>query len=986
MRRACLPACLLAAILVAGEAADAATRYDPSLRFRVLRTAHFVIYFHQGEDRLARRLASIAETTRTRLSERFGLPAPARTHVVLVDQTDNSNGWATPVPYDTIEITAAPPLPESWLGNSDDWLELAFAHEYTHILHLDRAEGGMRLLRAVLGRSPVTFPNLFLPAWQIEGLPTYAESAMTGRGRLGAGDFANVMDQAARRGRFPSIDRASGGLVSWPGGTAPYLYGGFFHAYLADRYGESRFGELARRTAGRLPFFGGAAFNRTYGTSAKDAWADFARDRTGTAARARGDAVPLTQLTHHGFAVEAPRFAPPMSGDAPSDEVWYGVRTPDGFPGLHRVSLDTGRSRRVADRYLGNGLSVSDRWVYFDQLEVSRAVSLVGDLYALDRVTGRTWRLTRGARMSSPDVSPDGRHLAVVVSQPGGRALAVLVLHDPSAPNAPPAPDAAPAVTLVEPGGQYGGPRWSPDGARLTAERQRADGTSEIVIIDPATLDVHVVVSSRRDRNVTPTWSPDGRSIVFAATRDSDPFQLYRVDIPAPHATTAPAPVRLFATGHGATAPALSPDGRTVVFVGVTDRGDDLFAARLPDTEEGPAAAAVAAPIPAPAPTDHDAVPANDQPDSPDERYSPWPTLTPRAWMPLVQADGDRWQLGASVGGGDVLGRHFYDARVLWPLSGNANLAGPGSGRRPDWGVDYAYDRWRPTLFVSAADTTTPLLDQVLAPGLPPENLEQREREAAFGIYLPLRRVRYSMSWMASLDLVENTLRSSTFASVTTRNAVRLAAAGTSARVYGYSISPEGGLSAVATFEAVSPALGADGQAQAGTVDIRGYLPIGPPHAVLAVRAAAGVSTGDVSVRRFFSLGGSGPRPADFEFGRRALGLLRGFPLDSFVGSSLAVLNVDYRAPLWRVERGVRTWPVFLNVLHGAVFADAGSTWIGTRARGPLRTSLGAELSVDLTLGYGFPLTLAAGSAWTRDPSGQRPGGGAVFVRLGRAF
>ena len=110
--------------------ARAADRYDPRLRFRTVRTAHFDIHAHQGEEALARRLAGIAERVRAKFEPVLGVPR-GRVQVILVDQTDLSNGWATPAPYDAIEITAVPPSAESLIGNTDDWLELVFTHEYT---------------------------------------------------------------------------------------------------------------------------------------------------------------------------------------------------------------------------------------------------------------------------------------------------------------------------------------------------------------------------------------------------------------------------------------------------------------------------------------------------------------------------------------------------------------------------------------------------------------------------------------------------------------------------------------------------------------------------------------------------------------------------------------------------------------------------------------------------------------------------------------
>src|SRR5207245_4968412 len=123
------------------------------------------------------------------------------THVVLVDQTELASGSATSVPRDTIVVTATWPAGSEFIGRTDDWLRLVFTHEFTHIVHLDRSEGWARAVRAVFGRTPLAFPNLFLPTWQIEGLATYEESLITGEGRLHAGDFRAIVREAARSGQ-----------------------------------------------------------------------------------------------------------------------------------------------------------------------------------------------------------------------------------------------------------------------------------------------------------------------------------------------------------------------------------------------------------------------------------------------------------------------------------------------------------------------------------------------------------------------------------------------------------------------------------------------------------------------------------------------------------------------------------------------------------------------------------------------------------------
>ena len=135
----------------------------------MLATPRADIYFHKGEEALARRLAQVIDEVVPDVDRRLGGPPSGRLRVILVDQTDVSNGWATVVPYNLIEIGAVPPSGSSVIGNTDDWLRMVFAHEYTHVVHLEKSRGWIGGLRKVFGRLPILYPNLFVPDWQIEG-------------------------------------------------------------------------------------------------------------------------------------------------------------------------------------------------------------------------------------------------------------------------------------------------------------------------------------------------------------------------------------------------------------------------------------------------------------------------------------------------------------------------------------------------------------------------------------------------------------------------------------------------------------------------------------------------------------------------------------------------------------------------------------------------------------------------------------------------
>ena len=182
-----------------------------------------------------------------------------------------------------------------------------FVHEYTHIAHLSRAGGWINGLRRGFGRMPLLFPNLYQPVWAIEGIATWQESTTTREGRVAAGDFRLLLDRAAAAKRFDPLDRVNGGNVDWPGGNGPYLYGGYFHDFLARKYGPDSIHALAAETGRRLPYLGSRAYKKVFGRSLGQLWKDF-EAATDTLDPAASDSRAV-RLTHHGFQVSTPRYA-----------------------------------------------------------------------------------------------------------------------------------------------------------------------------------------------------------------------------------------------------------------------------------------------------------------------------------------------------------------------------------------------------------------------------------------------------------------------------------------------------------------------------------------------------------------------------------------------------------------------------------------------------------------------------------------------------
>ena len=969
----------LAAVSVvsAPRVASASGPLDPRLQFRQLRTAHFTIYFHQNEESLARRLAAIAEDARTRVGDALGVTPPLHTDVILADQSENANGWASPLPRDTVFLNAAAPSGAEFIGKADDWLRVLFTHEYTHIAHLDRSNGWARIARGLFGRTSLAFPNLSLPQWQIEGLAGWQESALTGVGRVGAADFRAIERVAAADGHPLRLDQVNGGLTTWPDGHAAYAAGIGFHEYLVGRFGDATLGQLANATARRLPFLASGAFKGIYGESLGSLWREYTREVVARAATMPHTTRDLTPLAHERSAViTGPRFAPADCAGC-EDTVVYSVQSPDGFPALRVIEQNGTGDRRLATRYLGSTLGVHAQIVVFDQQELRRNVGLYSDLYALDRQTGNVRRLTTESRLQDPDLSPDGQ--SVVATRARGDRRDLVLVHLYGAGGLPGLIAFSDIETLASASStDYSAPRWSPSGRLIAVEQRRLGALPGVVVLDPVTKHVTREISHPSARIVTPTWRPDEGAIVASADFNAEPFDIYEFELGAEHR------VRRLTKTDGALWPDVRRDGRMLAFAGYTADGYGLFTVPYSPTSgmrAAPPPPRLPTPLPpTPLPTP-DAATA-DAAEVRDSGYSPLGTLAPTAWTPVLFSDADGTRAGGFLSGADVLGRHAYTVGLDWFVNMATVDRSPSRGT-PDWNASYAYTRWRPSFFASAGqqaqvkvvvNRTTSAASAVAVV----------QRQVQVGVLVPIEHVRQSTQVLASVLRTEDRYLLADSSRTATLVSARAGLAHNTARHYGYSISREHGVTLGATIERAVRALGSQAEGTTSTFDGRAFLPGFGLHHVVALRGAAGASTGADLARQTFGLGATSASPSVLDFGGDALGLLRAGGGSLVAGSRIGVANMEYRFPLARLERGLGTWPLFLKWIHAAVFADLGRVYGSTASSRVWRRAEGGELAIDGVAGFALPFTASAGVAWGQDSRGAN--GPTAYMRLGHSF
>jgi len=918
-------------------------------------TPHFRVHYHEGLGELAQRSARALEAAHRRLTPLLERAPEGRVEVVLSDDTDSANGSATVWMRTEMHLYAVPPDSRSELNDYEDFLWNLVVHEYAHVLHLGDIGGVPWLVNRVFGQ--LWIPNGIEPRWFTEGLAVRYESAASGGGRVRASIYDMYLRSEVLEGRFHGIDDASGAPTTWPRGGLAYLHGARFLDWVAQTYGAHALTAYHHDYGSQvIPFAVNDTARQHLGESWIELYGHWEREVTAqiegqaAAVRPRGERSP-TRLTSRGAGTGEPVFLDP-------DRVLYVEDSADRRAALRSVWVNGAADRRLTDLYGGGTLAVApDRsFAVVSQTLVHRQFYYYEDLFRFELKTGSLEQLTHGARLTEPDVSPDGRTIVAGRRLTGGRmALATLPACGES--GGPVQNVYAPPQSL-----SVYTPRFSPDGRKIAFSEQRPSGR-DIRLLDLATGTVEDVT---RDRalDLDPAFAPDGRSLYFVSDR-TGVFNVYVRDLE----TGRTKQVTNVLTG--AFRPAVSPDGRRLALVTYTGKGFDvavldLDPARFLDAPE--------VDLERPAPPDWES--RESYPVAP---YRPLDTLRPYYWLPTAGADAMGPTVGITTSGADVVGRH------AWALDVQLGL----SSLQPSFSAGYATQLFYPDLTVQIGS------DLGTVPNAPRLRYE-RQYYGSASLSFPFTRLdqswsvglgyelRYYDPW--ALETPHDPTGELPFrADQGLAATLSLNLGFSNARRYADSISPESGVSLRLNLRGARPEWGSQFTSYAAEGSLTGYLPM-PwlEHHVLATRLMAGASLGDLGGRRVFTLGGMSVHDPILDLlqysGLYGAGL-RGYRPGAFSGHYYTLANAEYRFPVVRVDAGLWTLPIYVRRIHAALTFDVGEaadrwTWRG------LKPSVGGELRAELYLGYALATTLRLGYARGLAPEGVDD----FFFGLGNSF
>ncbi|WP_038125482.1 hypothetical protein [Vibrio nigripulchritudo] len=894
-------------------------------------TEHFSVNFRKGHEEQAIRVLDIAEQVHLELEPFFDSAPSDKTEIVLVDDYDYSNGWATPLPFAQIRLIMSPPEDVNSLEDNDEWMHMLIRHEYTHIMHMEMGGGLVKGLRSVFGRNPLLFPHALTPSFMLEGLAVYQETNKElGYGRLQGSNYAMQMRMEVANKDLKELDEVAIASRKWPYGYN-YLYGAYFTQYLTETYGEEKLQRFLKEYSLKvLPYFVlQSTADKVYGKDFDQLWSDF---QSYLNDKFDGD---LTQLIDQAVSGKFLLDAPFLQVTATSHQ------------GL-LVDVNNGEDRNAIKQLVSPPQQKQDNsdsnWVTQDYAK---------NIIAMDYDEKKGLVVSR--------LNPYAN----------GRVLADLYLFKDN------------NWTRLTEQARFRKVRWSKNGHYVIASKKH-DGLSELWLVDTSMKerakrlwkgDVDVVLGAF-------DVSRDGKTLIASVKRPQQGWNLESFNLGDIHSTQANPWTQLTHSKATENSPSFLSDNRVMYsadYGGIYNIYSlDLNSGKVKKLTQEVGGAFepkwqnklglvyqsydqqnyTLRNIEEPKPLKEfniksmrgyfnypDPVERPAEKSTPIE-YSPWSSLRPRSWLPLITIDDQQTSTGVTTNGSDALARHQYQVSVSWDFKNN--LAA--------YNVAYQYDnRWllqasrehELTTFSNAGKETY-RIEQ--------DDIVLLQRDHIFTAIEDQLSLHAGLVWDKGSEA--KAPKFGTTGRYIEKEQILTGLALTFDNRERYVNTPGVGWGHYFDFVVeTNELLNSDYSGEkyqgrwASTWDL-------PGRTTATLHLAGGYADSDAKP---FKLGGNDLSKSTVLFGRETQAL-RGYDESDQVGNRYMTQRATVTTWLGRVERNWGLNAIGIGDISGSLFIDSGAAWSKKQSKRQL-TSAGASIAVEAKIGYSFTLPITIGYA-----------------------
>jgi Tol biopolymer transport system component len=549
---------------------------DPaSVKWRQITTPHFNIIYPENFDPAAHKMTPTLDFiylqgAKTLAFSPSSIPLIMHTYNIVPNAV---TAWAPK----RVEMFTCPPQ-DSY---AQDWLDQLMIHEYRHVVQLDRANQGFtRVLSWFTGQQAAALVNgLYVPRWFMEGDAVCTETALShsGRGRIPSFEML-LRTQVQQKGAY-SYDKATMGSFNT---FVPdqYVLGYSLVANVRRRYSYQAWitalDEVARKPFIITPLNNGLKKATGYRKEQLYRLTMLDMDSMWKYQDSQTPKTQFTQLTaintskyenfkypfylndtmvvaEYSSMDDITRFV--LVGPDGGKEI---IATP-GFLSTEIYSIVNTSAHEIVElqgtkRKFKNHLLLAWTENISDPRWEQRNFSVI-KIY--DCNTGKTRELTRGSRYFAPAFSPDGQSLAAVVTDPAGRNSIVLI--DANSGHET-------DTIIFSDNDFFMTPSWSGDGKQLVFTKLDCNGKS-ICIFDMINRNLAIAVPATFIEISNPVFA--GGYLLFNGSY-SGIENIYAVNL------QNNVILQVTSAAFGASNAHRSPDGRKIIYSNYVSNGFTL--------------------------------------------------------------------------------------------------------------------------------------------------------------------------------------------------------------------------------------------------------------------------------------------------------------------------------------------------------------------------------------------------------------------------